>query len=306
MLFSSSLGTIGNTPTVQLARLKKELGLKADLYAKLEMFSLTGSVKDRIALAMIEDAERAGKLGRGSVIIEPTSGNTGVALAAAGAVKGYRVILVMPASMSVERRLQMKAFGATVCLTPAEEGMAGAVKRAEELAAETENSFLPAQFENPANPYVHYVKTGRELWEDLGGLAAFVAGVGTGGTLTGVGKFLKEKDPRIRVVAVEPSASPVLSGGRAGSHKIQGIGAGFVPKTLDASLIDEIAAVTDEEAFSFSRLLAKTEGLLCGVSSGAALAAASALALREEYENKRVAVLLPDTGLKYLSAGVFG
>ncbi len=302
MLYSSVLGIIGKTPTVELSRMKKRLGFGADVFAKLEMFSPTGSVKDRIALSMIEDAERTGRLRRGGVIIEPTSGNTGIGLAAVGAVKGYRVIAVMPESMSAERRKLIRAYGAELELTPAGLGMQGAVARAEELAAEYKNSFIPSQFTNPANPMTHYMTTAGELWADMEGkIDAFVAGVGTGGTLTGVGKFLKEKNPSVHIVAVEPMSSPVLSKGERGSHKIQGIGAGFVPKTLDTAVYDEIAAVPDAEAFETARMLAVTEGLFCGISSGAALAAALALAARDEFSARRIAVLLPDNGLRYLS-----
>lgn len=305
MLFSSSLGLIGNTPTVQLSHLKNRLGCGADLFAKLEMFSLTGSVKDRIALSMIEEAERSGKLRAGGVIIEPTSGNTGIGLAAVGAVKGYRVIIVMPDSMSVERRKLVQAYGAELELTPAASGMQGAISRAEELAREYKNAFVPSQFLNPVNPLTHYRSTAAELWRDMEGrIDAFVAGVGTGGTLTGVGKFLKERDPSVRVVAVEPFSSPMLSKGEKGSHKIQGIGAGFVPKTLDRSVYDEIVTVTDEEAFDTARMLAVCEGLFCGISSGAALAAALSLASREEFFGKRIAVLLPDSGTRYLSTAL--
>ncbi len=285
--------------------MKNRLGCGADLFAKLEMFSLTGSVKDRIALAMIEEAEKSGKLRAGGVIIEPTSGNTGIGLAAVGAVKGYRVIIVMPDSMSVERRKLVQAYGAELELTPAAHGMQGAISRAEELAREHKNAFLPSQFLNPVNPLTHYGSTAAELWRDLEGrVDAFVAGVGTGGTLTGVGKFLKERNPSVRVVAVEPFSSPMLSKGEKGSHKIQGIGAGFVPKTLDRSVYDEIVAVTDEEAFESARMLAVCEGLFCGISSGAALASALALAAREEFFGKRIAVLLPDSGSRYLSTAL--
>lgn len=302
MLFSSALELIGNTPTVELCRLKARLGLRADLFAKVEMFSLTGSVKDRIALKMIEDAEAAGKLQQGAVIVEPTSGNTGIALAAVGKMKGYEVVIVMPDSMSAERRKLIAAYGAKLVLTPAAEGMQGAVRRAEAIAAETENSFLPLQFENPSNPRAHYEGTAEELYRDLGGsVDVFVAGVGTGGTLTGVGKFLKEKNPAAELVAVEPLSSPTLSEGRRGRHAIQGIGAGFVPKVLDLGLIDAIVAVSDEEAKGAARLLTETEGLFCGTSSGAALSAAVSLAAQSEYSHRRIAVLLPDTGSRYLS-----
>ena len=298
MLYSSAMGLIGHTPTVRIERTEKFLGLRAELYCKLEMFSLTGSVKDRIALRMVEDAERAGLLKEGSVIIEPTSGNTGIGLAAVGAVKGYRVIVVMPSSMSPERRKLIGAYGGEVVLTPPEEGMSGAVKRAEELAREM-HAFIPSQFTNPSNPRCHYETTARELLEDLGDIDAFVAGVGTGGTVTGVGRFLKERG--VFVVAVEPSSSPVLTKGRAGRHKIQGIGAGFVPPVLDKSAYDEVIAVTDEDAFRYARLLARTEGLFCGPSSGAALAATVSLAGRPAMKKKRIALLLPDTGMRYLS-----
>ncbi len=302
MLFSSALELIGNTPTVELCRLKARLGLCADLFAKVEMFSLTGSVKDRIALKMIEDAEAAGKLRQGAVIVEPTSGNTGIALAAVGKMKGYEVVIVMPDSMSAERRKLIAAYGAKLVLTPAAEGMQGAVKRAEAIAAETDNSFLPLQFENPSNPRAHYEGTAEELYRDLGGsVDVFVAGVGTGGTLTGVGKFLKEKNPAAELVAVEPLSSPTLSEGRRGRHAIQGIGAGFVPKVLDLGLIDAIVAVSDEEAKGAARLLTETEGLFCGISSGAALSVAISLAAQSEYSHRRIAVLLPDTGSRYLS-----
>lgn len=302
MLYSSPLQLIGHTPTVELSRLKKRLGFGADVFAKLEMFSLTGSVKDRIALSMIEDAEARGVLKEGDVIIEPTSGNTGIGLAAVGALKGYEVIIVMPESMSVERRRMIAAYGAKLELTPASRGMQGAIERAEELARERENSFIPGQFFNPANPWAHYARTAEELYSDLDGrIDAFVAGVGTGGTLTGVGKFLKERLPSVLLAAVEPSASPMLSKGEKGGHKIQGIGAGFVPKTLEIGIYDEIFAVTDEEAFAASRLLATVEGLFCGISSGATLAATLSLAAREEFVGRRIAVLLPDTGMRYLS-----
>lgn len=297
MRYPSPLSLIGNSPTVRLARLEGELGLRAELYAKLEMFSLTGSVKDRFALAAVEEAERSGELKEGSLIVEPTSGNTGIGLAAVGAAKGYRVVIVMPASMSAERRGLIEAYGGEVVLTPAAEGMAGAVARAEELARR-EGAFLPSQFTSPVNPRTHYEGTARELWEDLGRVGAFVAGVGTGGTLTGVGKFLKERCGTT-VVAVEPASSPVLSGGERGAHAIQGIGAGFVPAVLDTSVYDAVAAVTDEEAKSFVRLLARREGLFCGISSGAALAAAAAFA--GELSGERIAVLLPDAGTRYLS-----
>ncbi len=300
MLYSSSLALIGNTPTVRLKKIERHFSLRAELYAKLEMFSLTGSVKDRIALAMIEDAEERGLIKEGSVIVEPTSGNTGIGLAAVGTGKGYRVIIVMPASMSAERKKLIEAYGGEVLLTPPEEGMQGAVLRAEELKKTLKNAFLPSQFTNPVNPRTHYERTARELFEDLGGrVDAFVAGVGTGGTLTGVGRFLKERTAA-RVVAVEPASSPVLSGGKKGRHAIQGIGAGFVPDVLDRTVIDEIAAVSDAEALEFADLSAKREGILCGISSGAALAAAVSLAKRNDGK-MRIAVLFPDHGSRYLS-----
>ncbi len=299
-MLNSSLQLIGNTPTLELSRLKERLGLAADLFAKLEMFSLTGSVKDRVALAMIEDAEQRGVLREGSVIIEPTSGNTGIGLAAVGALKGYEVIIVMPESMSEERRRMIRAYGAQLVLTPASEGMAGAIARAEELA-KSSNAFIPSQFTNSANPKAHYETTAPELWRDMDGrIDAFVAGVGTGGTISGVGKFLKERCAA-KIVAVEPLSSPVLSQGKKGSHKIQGIGAGFVPETLDNGVVDEIIAVTDEAAFETTRLLTAAEGVFCGISSGAALFAAIELGRREEFFGKRIAVLLPDGGTRYLS-----
>lgn len=304
MIYDTPLSLVGNTPTVRLDRLAARLNVKAELFAKLEMFSLTGSVKDRVALAMIEDAEKRGALKEGSVIIEPTSGNTGVGLAAVGAMKGYRVIVVMPESMSLERRKLVTAYGAELSLTPAALGMQGAIARARELAEKYENSFIPSQFENPANPRAHYETTAREIWEDLGHIDAFVAGVGTGGTVSGVGKFLKERAP-VHVVAVEPSSSPVLSKGNRGAHKIQGIGAGFVPKTFDRSVCDEILTVSDEVAIEMTRILAR-EGILAGISSGAALSAAVTLARRKEFEARRIVALLPDTGMRYLSTDLFG
>ncbi len=299
MLHSSTLSLIGNTPTVRLRKIEQALSLNAELYAKLEMFSLTGSVKDRIALAMLEAAEREGRLRKGMTVVEPTSGNTGIGLAAVGAVKGYRTVIFMPASMSRERRRLIEAYGGEVVLTPASEGMRGAVARAEEYARE-KHCFMPSQFENPYNPAAHYATTAVELWRDMEGrIDVLVAGVGTGGTLTGVGKFLKEKCKTVRLVAVEPFSSPVLSKGRRGSHGIQGIGAGFVPAVLDRELYDDIAAVTDAEAFECTRLLATCEGLFCGISSGAALSAA--LSLARSGEEGRIAMIFPDGGGRYLS-----
>ena len=297
---------IGNTPIVELANYEKAHNLSARIAAKLEYFNPAGSVKDRVALAMIEDAERRGKLKKGATIIEPTSGNTGIGLAAMGTAKGYKVILTMPDTMSVERRALIKAYGAEIVLTEGAKGMKGAIAKAEELAAATSGSFIPGQFANPANPAIHLATTGPEIWKDTDGkVDIFVAGVGTGGTVSGVGGYLKNKNPNIRVVAVEPASSPVLSGGVAGAHKIQGIGAGFVPDTLNVKICDEIIAVGDEEAFSAGRELGKAEGILVGISSGAALAAATRLASRPENKGKLIVVLLPDTGDRYLSTPLF-
>lgn len=297
---------IGDTPLVALDRFAAARGLGARLLAKVEASNPGGSAKDRIAVAMLDDAEARGLIGPGATLVEPTSGNTGVGLALVAAVRGYRVILTMPASMSVERRRLLAAFGAELVLTPAEEGMAGAVKRAEALCREIPGSWTPAQFENPANPLAHERTTGPEIWRDTGGaVAAFVAGVGTGGTLTGVGRYLKRQDPSVRVVAVEPAASPLLSEGRAGLHGIQGIGANFVPGTLDRSVIDEILTVTDADAFAMARALAREEGLLCGISAGAAVAAAARVAARAEMAGRHIVALLPDTGERYLSTKLF-
>ncbi len=294
---------IGATPTVALDRLAARLGLGARLYAKLESRNPGGSAKDRVALAMILDAEARGLLAPGGTVIEPTSGNTGIGLAAIAAARGYRALIVMPDTMSVERRRLMAAYGAEVVLTPGSEGMAGAIRRAEELSAEIPNSFIPGQFENPENPMAHYRTTGPELWQDLDGrIDLFVAGVGTGGTVTGIGRYLKEQDPAVRVVGVEPAGSPVLSGGKAGAHGLQGIGAGFVPATLDVRLLDEVVTVTEREAEEAAHLLAATEGLLAGISGGAALAAAAQLAKRPENAGRRIALVLPDTGERYLSS----
>ncbi|MDR1759400.1 MAG: cysteine synthase A [Fibrobacter sp.] len=297
---------IGNTPLLELGNYSSKAGVKARLAAKLEYFNPLGSVKDRIAFAMIEAAERAGKINKNTVIIEPTSGNTGVGLAFVCASKGYRLILVMPETMSVERRRLVSALGAELVLTEGAKGMKGAIAKAEELAKENPDSFIPQQFENPANPEIHRKTTAEEIWRDTNGeVAAFVAGVGTGGTLTGVGEVLKARNPNVKIFAVEPFDSPVLSGGAPGAHKIQGIGAGFVPKVLDVKIIDEIIKVKNEEAFAASRALAKTEGLLVGISSGAATFAATEIAKRPEFAGKLIVVLLPDTGERYLSTSLF-
>lgn len=298
----SILELVGGTPLTALARLGKEFGAKAEIVAKVESFNPAGSVKDRIALSMVEDAESRGTLQAGATIIEPTSGNTGVGLAFASAVKGYKLILTMPETMSVERRRLVQAYGATVVLTPGADGMRGAIAKAEELHKSIAGSVILQQFENPSNPIKHYETTGKEIWRDTEGLVdIFVAGVGTGGTVSGTGRKLKEYNPDIKVVAVEPSASPVLSEGRSGSHKIQGIGAGFVPRNYDASIVDEVIPVSDSDAIGTARLLAAREGLLVGISSGAAAYAALQLARREENRGKRIVVLLPDTGERYLS-----
>ena len=297
---------IGKTPLLELTNYEKKYNLKTKLIAKLEYFNPAGSVKDRIAYAMISDAEEKGILKEGSTIIEPTSGNTGIGIASVATAKGYRAILTMPETMSVERRNLLKAYGAEVVLTDGTKGMKGAIAKAEELAKEIPNSFIPAQFDNPANPAIHYETTGPEIWEDTeGNVDIFVSGIGTGGTITGVGKFLKEKNSNIKIVAVEPSDSPVLSKGTVGPHKIQGIGAGFVPTTLDTSVYDEIITVQNEDAFKTGREIALTEGVLVGISSGAALWAAAQLAKRTENEGKTIVVLLPDTGDRYLSTALF-
>ena len=297
---------IGHTPLLKLNRFAKENEFGADVYAKLEYFNPAGSVKDRIARAMLDDAEARGALKPGSVIIEPTSGNTGIGLAAVSAARGYRIILTMPETMSVERRNLLKAYGAELVLTDGSTGMKGAIARAEELAAEIPNSFIPSQFTNPANPAVHRATTGPEIWEDTDGkVDIFVAGVGTGGTVTGVGEYLKAQNPNVKVVAVEPAGSPVLSQGKAGPHKIQGIGAGFVPDTLNTKVYDEIIPVENEDAFSTGRALARKEGLLVGISSGAAVWAATQLARRPENAGKVIVALLPDTGDRYLSTPMF-
>lgn len=297
---------IGHTPLLELSNLEKQEGLRAKLIAKLEYFNPAGSVKDRIAKAMVEDAEKKGLLKKGSVIIEPTSGNTGIGLAAVAASRGYRIILTMPETMSVERRSLLKAYGAELVLTEGAKGMRGAIAKAEELAKEIPDSFIPSQFENPANPAVHFATTGPEIWEDTDGkVDILVSGVGTGGTITGTGKFLKSKNAAIKVIAVEPADSPVLSEGKAGPHKIQGIGAGFVPNTLDTSVYDEIIPVQNEDAFSTGRAMALLEGILVGISSGAALWAAIQAAKRPENEGKIIVIVLPDTGERYLSTPMF-
>ena len=305
-IYASADQLIGHTPLLELTHLEKELGLEAKILAKLEYFNPAGSVKDRIAKAMIEDAEARGVLKPGATLIEPTSGNTGIGLASVAAARGYRVIIVMPETMSVERRQLMKAYGAELVLTEGTKGMKGAIAKAEELAKEIPGSFIPGQFVNPANPAVHKATTGPEIWADTDGqVDFFVAGVGTGGTITGVGEYLKERNAAVKVVAVEPSDSPVLSEGRSGSHKIQGIGAGFVPDVLNTKVYDEIIPVAGEDAFSTGRLIGRTEGVLVGISSGAAVWAAIQLAKRPENKGKTVVVLLPDTGDRYLSTPLF-
>lgn len=297
---------VGNTPLLELTRVEKELGLKGRVLVKLERANPGGSVKDRVALAMIEAAEADGSLRQGGVIIEPTSGNTGVGLAWVAAVKGYKVILTMPETMSVERQRLLKAYGATLVLTPGAEGMAGAIRKAEELKAQYQGAIIPQQFENAANPAAHVATTAEEIWRDTDGVVdCFVAGVGTAGTLSGVARGLKRHNAAVRAVGVEPAGSPVLSGGKAGPHKLQGIGAGFVPKNYDASVVDEIVTVADEDAFAASRMLARREGLLVGISSGAALHAAITLAGDDRYAGKTIVALLPDTGERYLSTSLF-
>ncbi len=305
-IYTSADQLIGKTPLLELTHIEKKLGLKAKVLAKLEYLNPAGSVKDRVAKAMIDDAEEKGLLKEGSVIIEPTSGNTGIGLASVAAARGYRIIIVMPDTMSVERRQLMKAFGAELVLTEGAKGMKGAIAKADELAKEIPNSFVPGQFVNPANPKAHYLATGPEIVADTdGAVDYFVAGVGTGGTITGVGKYLKEKVPGVKVVAVEPATSAVLSTGVAGAHKIQGIGAGFVPDVLDTKVYDEIIPVANEDAFAVGKLIGKTEGVLVGISSGAAVWAAIELAKRSENEGKNIVVLLPDTGDRYLSTPLF-
>ena len=305
-VFKSADQLIGGTPLLELTHIEKEFGLKAKILAKLEYFNPAGSVKDRVAKAMIDDAEQKGLLKKGSVIIEPTSGNTGIGLASVAAARGYRIIIVMPETMSVERRQIMKAYGAELVLTEGAKGMKGAIAKADELAKESPHSFIPSQFTNPANPTAHFATTGPEIWEDTDGkVDIFVAGVGTGGTISGVGEFLKSKNPNIKVIAVEPATSPVLSQGVSGPHKIQGIGAGFVPETLDTKIYDEIIPVENEDAFRTGAAIARREGVLVGISSGAAVWAATELAKRPENKGKLIVVLLPDTGDRYLSTPMF-
>ena len=305
-IYKGTLGLIGNTPLVEVTNIEKELGLEAKLLVKLEYFNPAGSVKDRVAKAMIEDAEEKGILKEGSVIIEPTSGNTGIGLASIAAAKGYRIILTMPETMSVERRNMLKAYGAELVLTEGAKGMKGAIAKAEELAKEIPNSFIPGQFVNPANPAAHRATTGPEIWNDTDGqVDIFVAGVGTGGTLTGVGEYLKSKNPNVKIVAMEPASSPVLSEGRSGAHKIQGIGAGFVPDVLNTKVYDEIITIENADAFAGGKLLAKHEGVLVGISSGAALKAAIQLAQRPENKGKTIVALLPDSGDRYYSTPLF-
>jgi len=306
MIYKNITELIGRTPMVELSNFSRDRGIEAPILAKLEAFNPAGSVKDRVGAAMIEEAQRCGKLKKGSVIIEPTSGNTGIGIAAVAAVKGYRVMIVMPDTMSVERRKLIASYGAEIVLTPGELGMKGAIEKAEALARENEGSLVAGQFTNPANPDAHYRTTGPEIWEDTEGkIDGFVAGAGTGGTVSGVGRYLKEKNPDVKIVAVEPAGSPFLSEGRAGAHGLQGIGAGFKPEILDLSVIDEIITVTEEEAYSAGRALARREGILAGITSGAAVHAASILAARKELSGKTIVALLPDTGERYLSTEMF-
>ena len=305
-VYKSADQLIGGTPLLELGHIEKEFGLEAKILAKLELFNVTGSVKDRIAKSMLDEAEKSGKIKPGATIIEPTSGNTGIGLAAVGTARGYKVIIVMPEIMSVERQQLIKAYGAEIVLTEGSKGMKGAIDKANELAANTPNSFVPGQFDNPSNPQAHYDTTGPEIFEATdGAVDIFVAGVGTGGTLTGTGKYLKEKKPGVKIVAVEPATSPVLSQGKAGTHKIQGIGAGFVPKVLDTKIYDEIIPVANEDSFKTGALIGKKEGVLVGISSGAAVWAAIELAKRPENKGKTIVVLLPDTGDRYLSTPLF-
>lgn len=305
-IYSSADLLIGHTPLLELSHIEKEFGLKAKIFAKLEYFNPAGSVKDRVAKAMLDEAEKSGKIKAGATIIEPTSGNTGIGLASVGVARGYKVIIVMPETMSVERRQIIKAYGAEIVLTDGSKGMKGAIAKAEEIHAATPGSFIPGQFVNPANPKAHYDSTGPEIWEDTDGKVDwFVAGVGTGGTVTGVGKFLKEKKSGVKIAAVEPASSPVLSTGVAGPHKIQGIGAGFVPDVLDKNVYDEVVRVANEDAFAYGKLVGRKEGVLVGISSGAALWAAVEIAKRPENDGKQIAVLFPDTGDRYLSTPLF-
>ena len=306
-IYTSVDELIGGTPLLKLQRIAEAYGLRAEIFAKLEYLNPAGSVKDRVAKAMLDDAEASGKIRAGAVIIEPTSGNTGIGLAMVAAARGYRAVIVMPDTMSAERIALMRAYGAEVVLSDGKKGMAGAIELAERLAAETENSFIPAQFDNPANPAAHIATTGPEIFADTDGeVDIFVAGVGTGGTITGVGAYLKSLKPSVRIVAVEPASSPLLSGGKAGAHGIQGIGANFIPSVLNVEVLDEIIPVSDADAFETARVIGKREGILVGISSGAALHAAIELAKREENAGKKIVVLLPDTGDRYLSTGIFG
>lgn len=305
-IYTSADQLIGHTPLLELTHIESKFNLKAKLLAKVEYFNPSGSVKDRIAKKMIDDAEKAGKINKDTVIIEPTSGNTGIGLASVAAARGYRLIIVMPETMSVERRSIMKAYGAELVLTPGATGMTGAINKANELAQEYPNSYIPSQFSNPSNPQAHYETTGPEIWEDADGdVDAFVAGVGTGGTLTGTGKYLKEQKADVKVIAVEPKTSPVLSEGHGGPHKIQGIGAGFVPDTLDTNIYDEVITVENDDAFKYAKIVGHNEGILVGISAGAALKAGLDLAQRPEYAGKTIVVLFPDTGDRYLSTPLF-
>ena len=305
-IYTSADQLIGHTPLLELTRIEKSLNLKAKLLAKLEYFNPAGSVKDRIAKKMLDDAEKEGKINKDTVIIEPTSGNTGIGLASVAAARGYHVVIVMPETMSVERRALMKAYGAELVLSPGATGMTGAIQKANELAKENPNSFIPSQFSNPSNPKAHYETTGPEIWEDTdGAVDVFVAGVGTGGPLTGTGAYLKEKNKDIKIIGVEPATSPVLTTGKGGPHKIQGIGAGFVPDVLNQDIYDEVITVENDDAFTYGKLVGQKEGVLVGISSGAALKVAIELAKREEYEGKNIVVLFPDTGDRYLSTPLF-